>query len=451
MTLGKTIASANRILQRFTICDWCLGRQFAMQGYGLTNKERGLALKTLLLMTGTETYQNNPKQGITLIRRLAEHGQYQPAREFLFKKRITDTKPSQVCDICQGVMDRLTEAAQAAIQSLQEWEISSLLIGTRVDPTIIENEEQLRSELQIDSGEPIKAELNREIGKLVTAEKGIEVDFESPDVVALIQIPKFSVDLEVHSLFIYGRYKKLKRGIPQTRWPCRECGGKGCQRCKNTGKMYAESVEELIAPVLLELTQGKDVKFHGAGREDIDALMLGSGRPFVIEILSPHTRTIDLQNAIKRINKSTKGKVKVSDLRFANKDVVKQVKGGATTSKKVYKALVQVETPIRQDTLQTLQSVSLPLEVNQRTPHRVLHRRADRTRKKRVHTLEVVPVSSKTFELTISCQGGLYVKEFISGDEGRTVPSIAELLGTPAVCKQLDVVTVEIEEDQLPW
>jgi tRNA pseudouridine synthase 10 len=451
MTLGKTITNARRILRKYTLCDWCLGRQFAMQGYGLTNKERGMALKTLLLMTSTETYQKNQERGITLIHRLAEHGQYQPARDFLTKEGITDTKPSRVCDVCQGVMDRLTEAAQPAIQSLQDWEITSLLIGTQIDPTIIETEEQLRSEFQIVSGEPIKAELNREIGKLVTDAMGVDVNFESPDVVVLIHIPKFSVDLDVRSLFIFGYYRKLKRGIPQTRWPCRECGGKGCKRCKNTGKMYAESVEELIAPVLLKFTQGNDVKFHGAGREDIDALMLGDGRPFVMEILTPHKRSIDLEDAAKRINKSTKGKVKVRNLRFANKAVVQKVKDGATTSKKVYKALVHVESPISQDKLQMLQNVSLPLEVNQRTPQRVLHRRADRTRKKRIHTLEITPVNSKTCELIIGCQGGLYVKEFISGDEGRTIPSIAELLGTPAVCKQLDVLLVEIKEDQLPW
>ena len=61
MSLGKTLSQARRILQRHSICDWCLGRQFAMQGYGLTNKDRGQALKTLLLMSGTETYEKNAK------------------------------------------------------------------------------------------------------------------------------------------------------------------------------------------------------------------------------------------------------------------------------------------------------------------------------------------------------------------------------------------------------
>ncbi len=451
MTLSQVSSSAKKILRRNTICNWCLGRQFAMLGYGLTNENRGKALKTLLLMIGTKTYQTNRSRGILLIRRLAENGQFQPAREFLAKEGIGDISPSRDCDICEGVMDRLSEAARAVIKSLDGWESSSILVGTKVTPRIIEKEEQLRSELQIDTGEPIKAELNREIGKLVSSKLNLKVDFDTPDIVTLIRIPEYEVELEVHSLFIYGRYQKFQRGIPQTRWPCRECQGKGCSRCNETGKMYPESVEELIAPIILKKTKGKDVKFHGAGREDIDALMLGSGRPFVIEVLSPRIRSLPLEKLEQQINKAADKKVTVSNLRFANKDVVKRLKGSATSAKKVYKAIVQVETPIHEETLRPLQSLPMPLQVDQRTPQRVIHRRSDRTRRKRIYTLQTAFIDANTFELTLTCQGGLYVKEFISGDEGRTVPSITEILGTSAVCKQLDVIDVTIAEDKLPW
>ena len=422
-----------------------------MRGYGLTNRQRGTALKTLLLMAGTETYQRNPTRGTKLIRQLAENGQFKPAQEFLKKEGITDLNLGQQCEICQGVMNELHKPSKAVVKALQGWEAKSILIGTRISPTIIEKEEQLRSDLQIDTGEPIKAELNREIGKLVTAQLDLLVDFDAPDIVALTRIPEYEVELEVHSLFIYGRYQKLVRGIPQTRWPCRECRGKGCPRCKQTGKMYAESVEELIAPSILESTGGSDVKFHGAGREDIDALMLGSGRPFVIEVLNPKTRSIPLDKVGRQINKATAGKVKVKNLRFANKQVVQRLKSSATSSKKVYKAIVNVGAPIPQDALKALQELPVPLQVNQRTPQRVSHRRSDRVRKKRVDALEIVPIDVKTFELTVRCQGGLYVKEFISGDEGRTVPSIAEILGIPAECAQLDVIDVAIVEETLPW
>ncbi|MFX1563258.1 MAG: tRNA pseudouridine(54/55) synthase Pus10 [Promethearchaeota archaeon] len=451
MTVQKLLTMAERLLRQHVLCDWCLGRQFAFQGYGLTNEMRGRALKILLLMAGTETYQKNQTRGAARLRRLAEQGMFEPAQQFLEKEGITNLEVPHDCDICTGIMDRLDDAANAIIQALQGWEMSSILIGSKISPSIIEREEQLRSEVQIEFGEPLKAELNREIGKRVTDHLDIPVDFTTPDIVAIIQIPTFRTELQVNSLFIYGRYQKLKRGFPQTHWPCRECAGKGCPRCKGTGKMYSESVEELIAPRLIELTQGTGAKFHGAGREDIDARMLGNGRPFVLEIISPRRRKIDLDEATKRINKHTKGKVKVAGLRFANKKVVKGLKASATTSKKVYKAIIHVETPIRREELLILERMTMPFEVKQRTPQRVLHRRANRLRRKRVFEMQVTPMKKQVFELIICCQGGLYVKEFISGDEGRTTPSIAEILNKTTICHQLDVMNVEISEEKLPW
>jgi len=44
-------------------------------------------------------------------------------------------------------------------------------------------------------------------------------------------------------------------------------------------------------------------------------------------------------------------------------------------------------------------------------------------------------------------EGGLYIKELISGDEGRTEPSLAGLLGVGAEVTALDVVAVEGEDE----
>ena len=105
-----------------------------------------------------------------------------------------------------------------------------------------------------------------------------------------------NVKIQINPLFIEGRYRKLIRGIPQTRWPCRKCKGRGCKICDFTGKMYPESVEELIAEKVLQATKGSESRFHGAGREDIDVRMLGRGRPFVLEIKEPKIRELKLEN-----------------------------------------------------------------------------------------------------------------------------------------------------------
>jgi tRNA pseudouridine synthase 10 len=46
--------------------------------------------------------------------------------------------------------------------------------------------------------------------------------------------------------------------------------------------------------------------------------------------------------------------------------------------------------------------------------------------------------------MIVECEGGLYIKELISGDEGRSKPSVSEVLGINALCEQLDVLQVNI-------
>jgi len=139
--------------------------------------------------------------------------------------------------------------------------------------------------------------------------------------------------LRISSLYIYGRYRKLIRGIPQTEWPCRKCKGRGCEGCNFTGKQYPESVEELIAPPLVNAAQASSFCLHGAGREDIDARMLGEGRPFVMELISPRVRSLDLAKLRDAVNRDAEGKVEVSSLSFVDRSLVASVKETSATKR----------------------------------------------------------------------------------------------------------------------
>lgn len=46
-------------------------------------------------------------------------------------------------------------------------------------------------------------------------------------------------------------------------------------------------MEEIIAAPFKDRFKFKEIKFHSGGREDIDVRMLGNGRPFLIELVSP--------------------------------------------------------------------------------------------------------------------------------------------------------------------
>jgi tRNA pseudouridine synthase 10 len=111
-------------------------------------------------------------------------------------------------------------------------------------------------------------------------------------------------------------------------------------------------------------------------------------------------------------------------------------------AEKTYRALVEVGRPVTEDELRALEKSFKGCLINQYTPQRVMHRRADKLRVKRVHELEAKGAGGTRIELVVRCQGGLYVKELISGDGGRTKPSISEALGADARCVELDVMSV---------
>ena len=62
------------------------------------------------------------------------------------------------------------------------------------------------------------------------------------------------------------------------------------------------------------------------------------------------------------------------------------------------------------------------------------HRRVDKIRDKTIYKFNIIESNLEqiTITLLIEAEGGAYIKEFISGDEGRTIPSITEYLQQPA-------------------
>ena len=82
--------------------------------------------------------------------------------------------------------------------------------------------------------------------------------------------------------------------------------------------------------------------------------------------------------------------------------------------------------------------------IRQVTPHRVASRRgADAVRMKRVIASQWLgPFEGGGHLWEVRTESGTYVKELISGDGGRTAPSLAAVLGAPCRCAALDVLEV---------
>jgi tRNA pseudouridine synthase 10 len=97
-----------------------------------------------------------------------------------------------------------------------------------------------------------------------------------------------------------------------------------------------------------------------------------------------------------------------------------------------------------EDALATLSGTT----IEQRTPERVSHRRADKVRTRDVFEIRGELDGDRTATVEVHGEGGLYIKELLHGDGGRTEPSLAGLLGVDVEVTALDVTAVEAEEGE---
>ncbi|MFB6300607.1 MAG: tRNA pseudouridine(54/55) synthase Pus10 [Halobacteriales archaeon] len=419
------LETARSLLAQGPICDACLGRPFADRSWGLTNTERGHALRVTVALADDVPFEAED-DGIV---------------------QSDDAE----CWVCEGECDRFEEWANLVANELSAIEFETYQIGTKVSPLLEENDRLLREDagLDPDAGEPLNREFNREVGKRVGQKLGVSVDFDRPDVVALLDLATDGVEIQINPAFVYGRYRKLERGIPQTEWPCRECNGTGiqdstqCDHCGGSGYMYEESVEELVSPPIKAAMDGSDTTFHGAGREDVDALMLGTGRPFVVEVETPHRRRPDVDALEAEINDTAAGKVEVTDLALATYEMVERVK--ELDAEKAYRAQVEFDAPVDPTAFENALADLDGATIEQDTPDRVAHRRAKKTRTRTVYAIEGELEDDRHASIEIRGEGGLYIKELIHGDDGRTQPNLADLLDTDTTVTALDVIAVESE------
>ncbi len=311
------------------------------------------------------------------------------------------------------------------LNKVKEYDFSTFLIGVH------STKEDNFKELKVEVGRKIEANTNK------------IVDFKNPDLMIILNLNKEKIELQIKPVYIYGRYKKLKRGIPQTKWHCRKCRGKGCKECNFTGKKYQSSVQGLIEGSILNLYKAVSLKFHGCGREDIDAKMLGQGRPFVMEIENPVKRDVNLSKAKRKINKENKEKIEVNNLTYVKKNIIKKIK--SSRPDKTYRIKVKLRKEINKEKLKKVLSKLEKETIKQRTPQRVAHRRSDLIREREVKKIKILKFSSKKITLEIKGEAGLYIKELVSGDRNRTNPSLTKLLGRKAKVDKLDVIGVDFK------
>ena len=297
------------------------------------------------------------------------------------------------------------------LKKIKKFEFNTFLIG------VISGEEK---------NNQVEKPFKKSLGKILEEKLGKKVDFKDPDILILIDLKNKKINYQIKPLYIFGRYQKVVSGIPQTKWK---------------RKKFKTSVQEEIGNPLLKITLGKNHSFHGCGREDIDVITSGNGRPFVIEIIDPKIRTFDFKKAQEEINKNSK-LVKVKNLSPTNKEKIKEIK--LAIPDKIYQAEVELERKVSKEELENACKLLSNITINQQTPTRVLKRRSNLLRKKKVYYFKIKKYDPKNPILEIKAESGTYIKELVSGDNNRTNPSFSLILNTKAKVVKLVVKRILI-------
>uniref|UniRef100_A0A8C4Z1T1 tRNA pseudouridine(55) synthase n=1 Tax=Gadus morhua TaxID=8049 RepID=A0A8C4Z1T1_GADMO len=230
------------------------------------------------------------------------------------------------------------------------------------------------------------------------------------------------------SIYVAGRYNKYSRSLSQTPWII------------DGRRMMESSVEELIAEPLASSFRSKGFNFSSSGREDVDVRTLGKGRPFAMEMLNPHRyrfTKMEMKKIQETINTSS-DKIAVRDLQIVTRECMGHMKEGEEEKTKSYTALVWTQKPIEKDDIIFLDDIK-ELTLDQKTPLRVLHRRALAVRQRVIHSMNASFRDPHHFYLRLKTQAGTYIKEFVHGDFGRTKPNLCQLLKMDTDILELDV------------
>ena len=358
-------------LVRIGTCNHCLGRVGGKKRFGQSDLESGIEIRNSVI-EGDST--------------MAQAREVEP-----------------LCPFCENLFEEAPLLAQLIKEAVGERECFRLQLGARIPKDQTEAEDHLRKRFGAGGSAPLKSSLVEEVARqLKEIDFGVKLVIDKPEILTLIDVLTLTVELDIRSHYVYGRYRKLARGIPQTKWPCRSCKGRGCPKCNQTGLQYQSSVQGLIGDPLLEIFGSKEHAFHGMGREDIDVRCLGRGRPFVIEMKRPMKREVDSEMIMKLINEAAGGQLEVSDMRPSNRSEVVRVKD--TPAEKSYTILYRIE-PLTQTELDVLtQVLEVPKNNQDRNRRRRDHHRGKKRELKSEPEPEIDYSTLKKAELTALCE-----------------------------------------------
>ena len=348
-----------------------------------------------------------------------------PSSKLLGKKHLkkfsksSDTK----CYICKNIFQNLDIMLSNIYEKSNNIDFKTFNLGLTLKNSFLEKDDYIKSKFKIKGIENIKFGISKEMAKKIsqkTKSKRILVD---PEMFIQANFKDESCTIRTKPIFIYGRYNKKIRKLPQKQLSCKKCNGIGCHNCDFKGFENIESIEGKISNFLIKKFDGTQVKINWIGGEDQSSLVLGKGRPFFVKILNP-----------KRRNRTLRKSLKLEDISLLDlKKISAQPKGSIPFKSKV-SIIVDTKKPISLTQLKKLQNLE-----NSKIHDPSKDKKGN---SRQIYEIHYKKLGKNSFLLDLFADGGISLKSFIQNSD--VTPNVSELLENSCKCKSLDFKNIII-------
>jgi len=367
---------ASKILQHYTLCEYCTGR--------ILSKSVG-----------------------------------KPSSKFLGKKLISKfgNISEKKCYICKNIFDNLEFMKINIIEKSSRYDFKTFHLGIILKPSFLERDDYIKSKFKIKGVENIKFSVATELTKKISRKINAARISDNPDLFIEANFKEESCRLRAKPLFVYGRYNKKIRNLTQKQQSCHSCNGIGCHNCEFKGLENIQSIEEIISNFFINKFDCKQVKINWIGGEDRSSLVMGNGRPFFGKLLNPKKRNKTLP--------------KTFDLKIITLSELKKLKvqpKGFVPFKSEVSITIETEKPISLTQLKKLKILENSIITD--SP------RDKKNSQKQIYKIEYKKIGKTQFILDLFVDGGLNIKSFIQNSD--ITPNVSDLIENRCKCMQFD-------------
>ena len=340
----------------------------------------------------------------------------------LERQNVKNYSPNEIvenCQICHGFESQIEKICKNVLQATKDYGYDTFQIGLTLDHSFYDNEDKFRSRFKIRGKENIKTSVLRDIRKKYSKLSNKRVDSNSPDITINLQISKkfdTIVNMSSKTMVLSGRYMKTKR---------LKITGKD-SRNGNCLELNQNHIENVLKRKLSYLLQSDSITYWPLGKEEPKSLVLGNGRPFYVSIKNSKIFSLKENFSIRSGGLVFNIKERLSTYPAAPPFYIKKVKALVSVSDKM--------VTLNFDFINN-SGIMLVEFVGQRGKNW-----------KFVYDMQVKLKSSRRFELTMICDNGFPIREFIDG-RGTASPCLSDLIHKECSCDYFDILNIVSEDD----